>query len=78
MQVDIHEAKKDLSRLIRRAVDGEEEVVIARAGKPIARLVPFDPTRRNIRRLGRDAGLFQTPDDFNGPLPGEIMRPFES
>ncbi len=74
-QVGIHEAKTHLSRLLRRVAAGEE-VVIARAGRPIARLVPVRETRP--RELGRDRGVFSVPDDFDEPLPDEILRSFES
>ncbi len=74
-QVGIHEAKTHLSRLLRRVAAGEE-VVIARAGRPIARLVPVRETRP--RELGRDRGVFSVPDDFDQPLPDEILRAFES
>ena len=74
-QVGIHEAKTHLSRLLRRVAAGEE-VVIARAGRPVARLVPVRETRP--RELGRDRGVFSVPDDFDEPLPDEILRAFES
>lgn len=44
-QVNVHEAKTDLSRLLREVEDGEE-IVIARAGRPVAKLVPHDPARK--------------------------------
>ena len=73
--VNIHEAKTQLSRLLARVAEGEE-IIIARSGKPIARLVPY---RRSaaIRSLGRDAGLFEVPEDFDEPLPDEILSEFE-
>lgn len=73
-QVSVYEAKTHLSRLLRRVAAGEE-VVIARAGKPIARLVPFK--RGRAREFGIDAGTFEVPDDFNEPLPEELLREFE-
>ena len=74
-QVDVHEAKRNLSRLIEE-VEGGEEVVVARAGKPVARLSPIRGKRRR-RRLGLLDGKFRIPDDFNAPLPGETLAPFE-
>jgi prevent-host-death family protein len=72
--VGVHEAKTHLSKLLRR-VAGGEEVVITRGGRPIARLVPVvEPTRR---KLGGDRGRFEVPDDFNAPLPDEILATFE-
>lgn len=74
VEVNIHEAKTHLSRLLRRVATGEE-IVIARAGKPVARLVPFEPLGR--RELGRDSGAFVVPEDFDAPLPEEVVRDFE-
>jgi prevent-host-death family protein len=74
-QVGIHEAKTHLSRLLRRVVAGEE-IVIAKGGKPVARLVPIELPC--LRDLGRDRGLFDIPDDFDDALPEEILAEFES
>jgi len=74
-QVNIHQAKTDLSKLVER-VEGGEEIVIARAGRPAAKLVPFRK-RRRLRRLGLLNGKFTIPDDFNRPLPESIIRLFE-
>jgi prevent-host-death family protein len=74
-EVNIHEAKTHLSRLLMRVAQGEE-IVIARAGKPIARLVPVEPRPRRI--LGQDEGLFEVPDDFDAPLPDELQAYFET
>ncbi len=74
-QVNIHEAKTELSKLVERAEAGEE-IVIARAGKPAAKLVPVTKSRGR-RRLGLLDGKFQVPDNFNAPLPELIIRAFE-
>jgi prevent-host-death family protein len=74
-EVNIHEAKTHLSQLLVRVAQGEE-IVIARAGKPVARLVPIEPKARRI--LGQDQGLFEVPDDFNAPLPDDLRAHFES
>lgn len=74
-QVGIHEAKTHLSRLLRRVAAGEE-VVIARSGRPVARLVPVDDVRP--RELGRDRGRYEVPEDFDAPLPDEVLAAFES
>lgn len=74
-QVNIHQAKTELSRLVERAEAGEE-IVIARAGKPAAKLVPLTRARSR-RRLGLLDGKFQIPDDFNAPLPDSVIRAFE-
>lgn len=74
MEVNIHEAKTHLSKLLERVSLGEE-VIIAKAGKPIAKLVPI-PTERPRFRLGSAKGEFVVPDDFNDPLPKEIENLF--
>jgi prevent-host-death family protein len=70
MEVNIHEAKTHLSRLLERVAMGDE-VIIAKAGKPIAKLVPLG-ARPEKRVLGSAKGEFTVPDDFNDPLPKEI------
>jgi prevent-host-death family protein len=72
--VNTHEAKTHLSQLLKRVAAGEE-IVISRAGEPIARLVPFVKTTR--RELGVDAGRFTVPDDFDAPLPDAVLDAFE-
>ncbi len=74
MEVNIHEAKTHLSRLLAKVVAGEE-VVIAKAGKPIARLVPM-PNALRKRVLGTAEGEFTVPDDFNDPLPKDVEESF--
>jgi prevent-host-death family protein len=73
-EVNVHDAKTHFSRLLQR-VAGGEEIVIARAGKPIARLVPIEPKPRRV--IGQDDGLFQVPEDFDAPLPDEVLALFE-
>lgn len=73
--VNIHQAKTELSKLVERAEAGEE-VVIARAGKPVARLVPLAKVGGQ-RRLGLLDGKFRIPDDFNEPLSESVLRAFE-
>jgi prevent-host-death family protein len=63
--VNIHEAKTHLSRLVDRAVRGED-VVIARSNKPMVRLVPVDEL--SPRRLGTAASTVRIADDFDAPL----------
>ena len=74
-QVNIHEAKTSLSQLVAR-VEAGEEIVIARAGKPAARLVPLSKPQTR-RRLGLLAGRLVIPDDFDRPLPESALRAFE-
>jgi prevent-host-death family protein len=73
-EINIHQAKTHLSKLIRRVAAGEE-IVIARAGRPVAKLVPIEHGRK--RRLGTDRGAFAVPDDFDAPLPDDILAGFE-
>jgi prevent-host-death family protein len=73
-EVNVHEAKTHLSRLLERVTAGEE-IIIARAGKPVAKLVPITPT--GIPVFGIDRGRFEVPDDFDAPLPDEIAALFE-
>jgi prevent-host-death family protein len=73
--VNIHEAKTHLSRLLVRVGAGEE-VVIAKAGRPVARLVPLKEEQRPRRVLGQDAGLFEVPEDFDEPLPEDVLASF--
>lgn len=73
--VNIHEAKTHLSRLVDEVSDGHE-IVIAKAGKPVARLVPFRvPAPR--RKLGALAGRFSVPDDFDAPLSPDVLADFQ-
>jgi prevent-host-death family protein len=73
--VNIHEAKTHLSRLVEDASNGEE-IVIAKAGKPVARLMPFRPVRKR-RKLGWLKGKLEVPEDFDAPLPDEVLADFE-
>ncbi len=73
--VNIHAAKTQLSKLI-DAASGGEEVIIARAGKPVARLVPIEPAKLPPRRLGGLNGRFNL-DGFDAPLPDDILDAFE-
>lgn len=70
--VNIQEAKGKLSSLVARAEAGEE-IVIARANKPVVRLVPVIPRKR--RRIGEAKGLVKVPRDFDD-LPDDFMEHF--
>lgn len=74
MEVNIHEAKTHLSRLLERVAMGEE-VVIAKAGKPVARLIPANSGQKK-RTLGSAKGEFTVPEDFNDPLPKNVENLF--
>lgn len=74
--VNIHDAKTHLSRLVERAASGET-VVIAKAGKPVAKLVPLEqPKVDTSRRLGGLQGQLTIPDDFKGFMKDEIEEMF--
>jgi prevent-host-death family protein len=74
--VNIHEAKTHLSRLLEEVTAGSE-VVIARAGMPVARLVPIANAAKK-KRLGLLKGKIKIGADFNEPLPEAVLRSFES
>ena len=73
--VNTHEAKTQFSRLLRRVAAGEE-ITIANRGVPVARLIPI-PGKRASRKLGKFRGKFVVPDDFDAPLPEEVLDAFE-
>lgn len=74
LTVNIHDAKTQFSRLLKRVAAGHE-VVIARAGQPVARLIPF--RQSGTRELGMDAGRVMIAEDFDAPLPEGILADFE-
>ena len=73
--VNMHEAKTQLSRLVELALQGEL-IVIARNGKPLVRLVPVKQGLAP-RRLGSMEGQIIISDDFDDPLPEDLLRLFE-
>ena len=73
--INIHDAKTQFSKLIARVQRGEE-VVIAKAGKPVARLVPVASPALS-RQPGSARGELQVHDDFDAPLPEELLAAFE-
>ncbi|MEX1205709.1 MAG: type II toxin-antitoxin system Phd/YefM family antitoxin [Dongiaceae bacterium] len=73
--VNIHEAKTHLSRLLARVAAGEE-IIIARAGKPVAKLVPLSPIKKT-RGYGLLKGKLVVPDSFFDPLPEEELAAWE-
>ncbi len=73
--VNVHEAKTHLSRLLERVAAGEE-IVIAKAGRPVARLVPYDENDEP-RRLGGWEGRVWIADDFD-ELPPDLLEEFEA
>jgi prevent-host-death family protein len=75
MEVNIHEAKTHLSRLLQRVAAGEE-ITIARAGVPVARLVAVEAKPKKLRPLGMDRGRIWIADDFDAPLPDDLLKAF--
>lgn len=74
VEVNVHEAKTHLSRLLARVASGEE-ILISRAGKPIAKLVPVAKGR--LRRVpGKDQGRGSISADFDAPLPKDVLALF--
>ena len=73
--VNVHEAKTHLSRLLGRVERGEE-IVIARAGRPVARLIPVGRPKEE-RILGLDRDTVVIADDFDAPLPDDLLAEFE-
>jgi prevent-host-death family protein len=73
--VNIFEAKTQLSKLI-EMVERGEDVIIARAGKPVARLTQLVPVKRPIR-YGGLKGQIWIADDFDDPLPDDVLAEFE-
>jgi len=73
--INIHEAKTHLSRIVEEVAAGDE-VIIAKAGRPVARLVPLESIAP-AKRLGLLRGTFNVPDDFDAPLPAETLASFE-
>jgi prevent-host-death family protein len=73
--VNVHEAKTHLSRLLEDVSRGEE-IIIAKAGKPVAKLVPIT-TSRPLRTPGFLRGKIRIAEDFDDPLPDDVQRSFE-
>jgi prevent-host-death family protein len=72
--VNIHAAKTQLSSLLAEVETGEE-IIIAKAGKPVARLAPLE-YKNALRKPGSMKGLISMSDDFDAPLPLELLKAF--
>ncbi|MDQ1451579.1 MAG: hypothetical protein QOK38_1445 [Acidobacteriaceae bacterium] len=74
--INIYEAKTHLSALVEKAAQGEE-IVIAKAGKPMAKLVPLEPKASAPRKFGQNAlQITYIAPDFDAPLPEDIIEDF--
>lgn len=74
--VNIHDAKTHFSKLINLALNGEE-IIIARGGKPLIRLLPFTE-ETSSRKGGQLKGMITIADDFDAPLPDDVLNSFYS
>jgi prevent-host-death family protein len=76
VQVNLYQAKTQLSSLVERAAKGEE-IVIAKAGEPMARLVAAAATPRITRKPGKNLmGITYIAEDFDAPLPEDVLQDF--
>lgn len=73
--VNIYDAKTHLSKLVDKAASGED-VVVSRNGKPLVRITRLEPAKRRIR-FGLLKGKLVVPEDFDAPLPDEVLAGFE-
>jgi prevent-host-death family protein len=73
-QVNIHQAKTQFSRLVELAASGEE-IIIAKSGKPVARLVAY-AIKGAVRRPGSMRGKIRIKKNFDAPLPKELLGAF--
>lgn len=76
MQVNIYQAKTQLSQLVDAAHNGET-VIIAKAGTPMAKLVPLSHGPKRKIKFGLMKGEFKEADDFDAPLPEDVLAAFE-
>lgn len=75
-QFNLYDAKTQLSSLVERAAKGEE-IVIAKSGKPLVKLVPVEPAHAPQRIFGKNLlGITHLADDFDAPLPEDVLRDF--
>jgi antitoxin (DNA-binding transcriptional repressor) of toxin-antitoxin stability system len=75
-QVRVEEIQQDLPAYLQRVEDGET-ITIIRAGKPVAEVKPLLSRTETLRPFGLCAGEFTVPDDFDVPLPEDIVKVFE-
>ena len=74
VQVNIYEAKSKFSKLISQAIAGEE-IIIAKSGKPVAKIVPIEKSPQD-RKPGSAKGKIIIAEDFDAPLPDDILKEF--
>ncbi|MGH8064645.1 MAG: type II toxin-antitoxin system Phd/YefM family antitoxin [Candidatus Entotheonellia bacterium] len=76
LQVSVEEIQRDLTAYLQR-VEAGETVVIIRAGQPVAEMKPVMSSAMTLRPFGLCAGEFTVPEDFDAPLPEDILNAFE-
>ena len=76
VQVSVEEIQRNLFTYLQR-VEAGETVVIVRAGKPVAEVKPIVSRAKTLRPFGLCAGEFTVPDDFDAPLPEDLLNAFE-
>lgn len=74
--ISMHQAKSTLSQLVKRAANGET-ILIRAYGKINAKLVPATPPTAPQKRIGILAGKLTVPEDFDAPLPDDVLAAFE-
>lgn len=74
--ISMHEAKSTLSKLVQRAAAGEP-IYIGAYGRAVAKLVAVDANEKPARVWGFMKGKIHVPDDFDDPLPDDVIRLFE-
>jgi antitoxin (DNA-binding transcriptional repressor) of toxin-antitoxin stability system len=78
LQVNIHEAKTNLSSLIHKAINDGEPFVIAKSGRPMVTVNPYSPPPDPNKRIGFLKGMLEIPDDFDSMGKEEIQAMFEA
>lgn len=76
-QINIYEAKSHFSRLLEQVSQGDS-VIIAKSGKPLAKLVPLDSSTHSPFQFGSLLGQIKTSDDFDAPLADDVLDLFEA
>ncbi|MBD3244503.1 MAG: type II toxin-antitoxin system prevent-host-death family antitoxin [Candidatus Moranbacteria bacterium] len=74
--INMHEAKTKLSKLVKEVVENDTAIILAKAGKPIAKIVPYNKKPKERKPGGMEGKIWMS-DDFTGPLPPDIMKYFE-
>ena len=74
--VNIEEIKQDILSWLQR-VEAGEKIIILKSNKPMAEIIPFQSDNIGLRPMGLCKGEFSVPDDFDSPLPEEVIQQFE-